>query len=55
MTVFWDIVPCSVVEADRRFRGAYCLNHHTQRLKGNSFMEGNFIIIIIIIVNMVKV
>jgi len=25
MTAFWDIVPCSLVGADRRFRGAYCL------------------------------
>jgi hypothetical protein len=27
MTVFWDVVPCSVVEIDCRFRGAYCLLH----------------------------
>jgi hypothetical protein len=27
MTAFWDIVPCSLVEVDRRFRGAYCLHH----------------------------
>jgi hypothetical protein len=25
MTVFWDVVPCSLVEIDRRFRGAYCI------------------------------
>jgi hypothetical protein len=24
MKVFWDIVPCSIVEVDGRFRGAYC-------------------------------
>jgi hypothetical protein len=24
ITVFWDIAPCSMVEAFRRFRGAYC-------------------------------
>jgi hypothetical protein len=23
----WDIAPCSLVGVDRRFRGAYCLNH----------------------------
>jgi hypothetical protein len=23
LTVFWDIGPCSLVEVDRRFRGAY--------------------------------
>jgi hypothetical protein len=27
MTVFWDVVPCSLLEIDRRFRGAYCLHH----------------------------
>jgi hypothetical protein len=26
--VFWDVVPCSHVEVDRRFRGAYCFHHH---------------------------
>jgi hypothetical protein len=26
MTVFWDVAPCSLVEVDRRFRGAYCLH-----------------------------
>jgi hypothetical protein len=25
--VFWDVVPCSHVEVDRRFRGAYFLHH----------------------------
>jgi hypothetical protein len=25
--VFWDIVPCSHVEVDRRFRGPYYLHH----------------------------
>jgi hypothetical protein len=25
--VFWNISPCSHVEVDRRFRGAYCLHH----------------------------
>jgi hypothetical protein len=24
--VFWDVAPCSHVEVDRRFRGAYCLH-----------------------------
>jgi hypothetical protein len=27
MTVFWDVPPCSLVETDLRFRGAYCLHH----------------------------
>jgi hypothetical protein len=25
MTAFWNIVPCSLVEVDRRFRVAYCI------------------------------
>jgi hypothetical protein len=25
--VFRDVAPCSHVEVDRRFRGAYCLHH----------------------------
>jgi hypothetical protein len=24
MSVFWDVAPCSVVDINRRFRGAYC-------------------------------
>jgi hypothetical protein len=27
MIAFWDIAPCSVVEVDRRFKGAHCLHH----------------------------
>jgi hypothetical protein len=27
MTVCWDVAPCSLVEIDRRFRGAYSLHH----------------------------
>jgi hypothetical protein len=27
ITAFWDIAPCSFVNVDRRFRGAYCLHH----------------------------
>jgi hypothetical protein len=27
MSIFWDVAPCSLVEIDRRFRGAYCLHH----------------------------
>jgi hypothetical protein len=27
MTVFWNVAPCSLVEIDRRFRGAYYLHH----------------------------
>jgi hypothetical protein len=29
MTAFWDTAPCSLVEVDRRFRGAYCLHRIT--------------------------
>jgi hypothetical protein len=27
MTAFWYMAPCSVIKADRRFRGAYSLHH----------------------------
>jgi hypothetical protein len=29
--VFWDILTCSQVDVDRRFRGAYCLYHQGGR------------------------
>jgi hypothetical protein len=25
--VFWDVLPCSQVDSDRRFRDVYCLHH----------------------------
>jgi hypothetical protein len=28
MTVFWDTAPCTLVEVDRNFSGAYGLHHH---------------------------
>jgi hypothetical protein len=28
MASFWDVAPWSLVKTDRRFRGAYRLNHH---------------------------
>jgi hypothetical protein len=27
MAVFWDVAPCSLVDIDRCFRGAYCLHY----------------------------
>jgi hypothetical protein len=27
ITVFWDVVLCSILETDRRFTDAYCLHH----------------------------
>jgi hypothetical protein len=29
MTAFWNTAPCSLVQVDRRFRGAYCLHHRS--------------------------
>jgi hypothetical protein len=31
-TAVWDIVPCSSVEVDRRFRGAYYIHHQDDLL-----------------------
>jgi hypothetical protein len=33
-SVFWDAAPCSLVDINRRFRGAYCL--HRQADDGGS-------------------
>jgi hypothetical protein len=27
LRVFWDVLPCSQIDVDRRFRGACCLHH----------------------------
>jgi hypothetical protein len=29
MRAFWDVAPCSLVEVDRRVRGAYCHYHQS--------------------------
>jgi hypothetical protein len=31
MAVVWNVAPCSLVEIDRRFRGAYCPHHQGDR------------------------
>jgi hypothetical protein len=33
MMAFWDTVPCSLLETDRRFRVVYCLHHSHIALK----------------------
>jgi hypothetical protein len=35
--VFWIVAPCSHVEVDRRFRGAYCLHHTDDR--GSTYLR----------------
>jgi hypothetical protein len=43
MTVFRDVAPCSLVEIDRRFRGAYCLhNHRPDEAVSTSETSANF-------------
>jgi hypothetical protein len=42
MTVFWDVAQCSLIDIDRRFRGAYCLTHgalNTLLMEAVSFSE----------------
>jgi hypothetical protein len=36
MTVFWVVVPCSLVEVHRRSRGACCLHHQGDPRKSSS-------------------
>jgi hypothetical protein len=31
MTIFRNVVPCSLVDTNRRFRGAYSLHHQSDR------------------------
>jgi hypothetical protein len=42
MAVFWDIAPCSLVDTDRRFRGAYCLHYHSDRPEFSNAMKMSF-------------
>jgi hypothetical protein len=35
MTALWYIAPCSIVEVDRRFRGAYCLRRQGDESRRN--------------------
>jgi hypothetical protein len=48
MRAFWDIVVCSLVGIDRRFRGAYCLHHHPNepahylQKQGQLLLGGNY-------------
>jgi hypothetical protein len=37
MTAFWDVAPCSLVEVDWRFGGAYCLHQQNEQHKKNLF------------------
>jgi hypothetical protein len=39
VTVFWVVAPCSFVEIDRRFRGAYCLHHTWRNIIEDSHIE----------------
>jgi hypothetical protein len=43
MTVFWVAAPCSLVEIDRRFRGAYCLYHQGDEWLSSSSKRIKFI------------
>jgi hypothetical protein len=36
MAVFWDVVPCGVVDIDRRFGGVYCLHQLTVQAVSSS-------------------
>jgi hypothetical protein len=38
MTVFYDVMPWSLVETDQHFRGAYCLHHQGDDVGGNKHL-----------------
>lgn len=40
MTVCWDIEPCSLVEFDIRFGGAYCLRDYMEQYLEVSHLYG---------------
>jgi hypothetical protein len=37
-TVFWDVLPCSQIDVDRRFRVAYCLQHQSDETSVNIYL-----------------
>jgi hypothetical protein len=39
MAVFCNVVPCSMTDIDRRFRGAYCLHHQGDQSSYSSKLE----------------
>jgi hypothetical protein len=40
--VFWDVAPCRLVEADPRFRVAYCLHRQGMEAVGTFETSANF-------------
>jgi hypothetical protein len=42
MDVSWDVAPCSLVEAYRRFRGAFCLHYQGDEAVSTSETSVNF-------------
>jgi hypothetical protein len=35
MTVFWEVVRCSLVDIHRRFREAYCIHHQGEAVSSS--------------------
>jgi hypothetical protein len=38
--VFWDVLPCSQVDVDRRFRRVYCLHHQGSEWEARGRIAG---------------
>jgi hypothetical protein len=38
LEIFWDVILCTLVDTDKRFRAAYCLHHHDPDDEGSSEM-----------------
>jgi hypothetical protein len=39
MIVFWNVVPCSLVETDPHFRDDYCLCHQGTDDRGSKYLK----------------
>jgi hypothetical protein len=44
MTVFWDIALCNLIKVDRRFKGAYCHHHQSNKKAVYWFFACGFLI-----------
>jgi hypothetical protein len=46
MRAIWDIAPFPIMEADRRFRGAYCFHHQGVRMIAVDFHSNDWLTVV---------